>query len=265
MTHQETTPDAGISSEFPILYHAHHSLHSDDLDFWIKLAATYEDPILELGCGTGRVLLPLAAAGYSVTGIDLDSAMLALLAQQLNAKACSSANAHSRVKILQADITAFCLAQQYRLILLPCNTFSTLTPRQRQAVLKNVHSQLDPKGVFAVSMPNPVLLDQLRPSADLQPEEIFPHPTHGTPVQVSSAWHRDSQKLAIDWVYEFDHPDGQHRRISTQVIHNLTSVSTYIQEFQTQGFEIKTMFGNYAGRHYKRSSEQLIILAGLAE
>jgi SAM-dependent methyltransferase len=262
MTHQEIFPNTDSRLDFPTLYHAHHSLHSEDLEFWLKLAANYGDPILELGCGTGRVLLPLAAAGHAVTGIDLDSAMLAILAQQLSANVY--ANAYARVQLLRADLTAFCLAQQYRLILLPCNTYSTLSANQRLATLKNVHSQLDPKGAFVVSMPNPPLLAQLRSTAKLQPEEAFSHPLYDTPVQVSSAWRRDSQRLTIDWVYEFNHPNGQHQRVCAQVTHNLTTISTYLQEFQAQGFKIKTMFGNYAGRRYNRRSDQLIILAELA-
>ena len=49
----------------------------DDLPFWLAQAARYGDPILELGCGTGRVSIPLAQAGHQVTGIDMAEDMLA--------------------------------------------------------------------------------------------------------------------------------------------------------------------------------------------
>ena len=48
----------------PSVYHAHHNRHLEDLPFWLDLAAQTGDPLLELGCGTGRVLIPLAQAGY---------------------------------------------------------------------------------------------------------------------------------------------------------------------------------------------------------
>ena len=57
---------------FPQLYHAHHNRSLEDLPFWLELAAQAGDPILELGCGTGRVLIPLAQAGYHTIGLDND-------------------------------------------------------------------------------------------------------------------------------------------------------------------------------------------------
>ena len=52
------------------LYHAHHSRNLEDLPFWQELARQQGSPILELGCGSGRVLLPLARAGYNVVGLE---------------------------------------------------------------------------------------------------------------------------------------------------------------------------------------------------
>src|SRR5204862_2986243 len=48
-----------------------------DVAFWRRLAADARGPILELGCGTGRVTLPLARAGAAIVGIDRSAAMLA--------------------------------------------------------------------------------------------------------------------------------------------------------------------------------------------
>jgi ubiquinone/menaquinone biosynthesis C-methylase UbiE len=47
---------------FPQLYHIHHNAHTEDLPFWLKLAQQQGGPVLELGCGTGRVLIPLIQA-----------------------------------------------------------------------------------------------------------------------------------------------------------------------------------------------------------
>ncbi len=58
---------------FPLFYHAQHQNYLEDLPFWLGLAATQGSPILELGCGSGRVLLPLALAGHRVLGIDNDA------------------------------------------------------------------------------------------------------------------------------------------------------------------------------------------------
>jgi SAM-dependent methyltransferase len=121
----------------PLLYHTHHNLHPEDIPFWLELAAEssagiFQSPILELGCGTGRVLVPLAQHGYTVYGLDHDFDMLLFLHQNLPARVAS------RVHIFQADFAALHLHQRFGLILMPCNTFSTLTSEVRQVTLESV-------------------------------------------------------------------------------------------------------------------------------
>src|SRR5688572_14229671 len=73
--------DSGIDGDdpyavLPELYDLEHAGFFDDIDLYLRLAEVVGDPILELGCGTGRVLEPLAAAGHRVTGIDRSPPML---------------------------------------------------------------------------------------------------------------------------------------------------------------------------------------------
>ena len=137
---------------FPQLYHTHHNRNLEDLPFWLELAAQAGDPILELGCGTGRVLIPLAQAGYRTVGLDNDPAMLKFLQTQLG-----PGIPHSP-ELIEADISEFELARQFPLIILPCNTFSTLSNEQRLDCLGCVRRHLRYGGIFAVSLPNPELL-----------------------------------------------------------------------------------------------------------
>src|SRR5215216_3132795 len=72
---------SGVDSEdpyadLPELYDLEHAGFRDDIELYLRLAEVVGDPILELGCGTGRVLLPLAAAGHRITGIDRSRPML---------------------------------------------------------------------------------------------------------------------------------------------------------------------------------------------
>ncbi len=57
-------------------YDAEHSDKTDDLVMYSQLAATYGGPILDVGCGTGRILFHLAQEGHTVHGIDSEAAML---------------------------------------------------------------------------------------------------------------------------------------------------------------------------------------------
>ena len=240
---------------FPILYHAHHSLHPEDIPFWLGLAQKYPAPVLELGCGSGRLLIPLALEGIAIFGCDNDFEMLRVLSNNL------SESPRARANIFQADFTALHLAIQFGLIFLPCNTYSTLTTEQRQALLKRVFAHLLPGGAFAVSLPNPARLKRLPRRAEAEIEEVFAHPIDKEPVQVSSAWLREQDCFTVLWHYDHLFPDGTVERLTAQVKHYLTPVAQLCQELKAAGFLEPALIGDYDGAAYSASSAQLILIA----
>lgn len=240
---------------FPWLYHAHHILHLEDLSFWLDLAAQQGDPILELGCGSGRVLLPLARAGHRVHGLDNDPGMLAVLNQNL------TPDLQPPVHVLQADLTAFHLGIQFALILMSCNTFSTLPANKRLSTLALVRQHLLPGGLFAASLPNPAVTRHLPRNADPEVEETFPHPLDGEPVQVSSAWERTSHHFIIHWHYDHLLPDGRVERQSAQARHYLTSTETYLEELSATSMKVMHLYGDFDRSAYTSVSPYLILVA----
>jgi len=242
-------------NEFPVLYHAHHTRHPEDIRFWIDLAQKQGGPVLELGCGTGRVLLPLAEVCTPVFGLDNDPDMLNFLRQSMPEEL------RSKVNIWLADLTAFHLAARFSLIVLPCNTFSTLSSEERHKLLGRVHHHLQPGGVFAASMPNPEYLARLPASAESEVEEIFPHPVDGEPVQISSSWERTGNIFTVHWNYDHLLPYGRVDRTSAQAKHHLESPQTYITELTSTGFEAPRLLGDFNGISYTSSSANLILLA----
>ncbi len=56
----------------PALFHLHHLKETEDIPFWFQLAEERGDPSLELGCGTGRLMIPLKQAGHQIVGLDID-------------------------------------------------------------------------------------------------------------------------------------------------------------------------------------------------
>jgi len=169
-----------IQDQYPLLYHAHHSLHPEDIPFWLDMAARCGAPILELGCGTGRLLIPLAEAGYGVYGLDKDAGMLAVLQRAMRTDRTLGAH------LLQGDFAAIPFQAGFNLILMPCNTFSTLSEEIRILALKQVKACLAPGGMFAASLPNPALMRRLPRRGEAQIEDVFLHPADGEPVQVSA-------------------------------------------------------------------------------
>lgn len=241
---------------FPILYHAHHSHHTEDLPFWLELANRHGDPILELGCGTGRVLLPLARHGHRVFGLDNHRGMLASLLHNLTGQE------QPPPCVLQGDMTNFHLAVCFRLILLPCNTFSTLSTAGRRSTLERIQEHLAPDGRFVASLPNPRLLAQLPTWSEAEVEEVFPHPLDGEPVQVSSTWKRTRQHFTLTWHYDHLLPDGRVERLSAHVQHHLAPVETYLAELQDAGFSAVELFGDFDRSPYSPDSPYLLLVAG---
>lgn len=240
---------------FPALYHAHHKRHLDDLPFWLKLADKHGDLILELGCGTGRVLLPLAQAGYRMYGLDSNHGMLALLRQGLTPELIP------KVSVWQGDMVHFRIALNFPLIIMPCNTFSILSYRQRRSSIAHVASHLLDQGLFAASLPNPTLLKYLPEQSDPVIEETYPHPLDGEPVQVSSGWVRTEDHFTVTWHYDHLLPDGSVERFSYHVRHNLVPPKQINDELGDAGLRIRERFGDFDGSSYSVDAPFFIFLA----
>lgn len=227
----------------------------EDLHFWLGLAAQAGDPILELGCGTGRLLIPLVQAGYKCMGIDHDLEMLRFLRSSV------SQGIHPKPAILAADVTCFSLAMHFPLIIFPCNTFSTLDAKQRTACLEHIRRHMMPDGTFAVSLPNPELLSHLPIRSGIEFEDEFIHPQTGNPVQVSSAWRRTSHSFSVKWVYDQLFPDGTVERTTLNASHQLVTAQVYLDEIKDIGLRVLTMYGDFDRSTYSANSPYLIILA----
>jgi SAM-dependent methyltransferase len=239
----------------PELYHAHHSRHMEDLPFWLNLAARQGSPLLELGCGTGRLLIPLAQAGFKTLGMDYDPDMLRYLKKNIPlAAGCEPL-------LILADISHFSLGKQFPLVILPCNTYSTLPEVSRRDCLRCVHQVLQPGGLFAASLPNPALLKSLPAHADIELEDEFSHPITGNPVQVSSAWQRTGKTFTVTWIYDHLFADGHVERHKQKASHYLIPVDEYAVEIQAAGMKIRAMYGDFDRSTYAADSPLLILLA----
>jgi len=79
-----------------------------DVAFFVELAREAGGPVLEVGCGTGRVLIPTARAGFEIVGLDLSPSMLAVCRESL---AQEPAEVQARVELVEGDMRDFDLGR----------------------------------------------------------------------------------------------------------------------------------------------------------
>jgi SAM-dependent methyltransferase len=121
-----------------------------DIAFYADLARRGGGRVLEIGCGTGRVTLALAAAGFDMVGIDLSEEMLA---QARAKRAALPAAAASRIDLVRADMRDFALGQNFATIILPFRTFHLLlSEADQRRCLAAIARHLGPGGHVAIHL-----------------------------------------------------------------------------------------------------------------
>jgi len=126
-----------------------------DVDFYVGMARESPGAVLEVGCGTGRVLIPTARAGMDIVGLDLSSQMLSICREKL---ALEPGPVQAKVHLVQEDMRQFNLGLKFGLITTPFRPFQHLTTVDDQlACLSCIREHLNDGGKFVLELFNPSL------------------------------------------------------------------------------------------------------------
>ncbi len=112
---------------------------SDDLDFYLSVARQVGGPLLELGCGTGRVIGRISQEGLECWGLDISKNMLSIARRRW-----------PNVKFVQGNMADFSLDRSFRLILIPYRSFLHLTAEEKQRCLHSCALHLQPNGQLII-------------------------------------------------------------------------------------------------------------------
>ncbi len=125
-----------------------------DVPFWLRLAKRIGGRTLELGCGTGRIAVPLARAGHHVTGIDRSAPMLERAARRAKGLGRARSRSRGRLALVRGDIRALPFAvDAFSMVLAPYGMLQSLVrDRDLTATLAAVARVLAPGGVFGIDL-----------------------------------------------------------------------------------------------------------------
>jgi SAM-dependent methyltransferase len=230
-----------------------------DLGFYQQFAARCGSPILELGCGTGRVLLPLARQGYRVTGIDASAEML----ERARAKIVAE-DLGERVTLAQQEMAGLNLDERFNMAFAALNSFAHLhtTEEQLQALARMQH-HLNPGGLLILDMFNPDMGRLLDARGQVALAKVIREPNQDHRLMRFYSEEVDLGRQLIHTTYIVDEIDAEGNVRRTLFPFTLRYIFRYELELLLRhaGFEVEAIYGSYDLDDFSGDSEKMIAVA----
>jgi 2-polyprenyl-3-methyl-5-hydroxy-6-metoxy-1,4-benzoquinol methylase len=242
------------------LYDLEHASFQADIELLLNFSEVVGDPILELGCGSGRLLIPLAEAGFTVTGLDISRPML-----DRAAAAVERAGVQEQVTLFEGDMREAANAPggPFGLVILSLNSLMHLTtPEAQRAALVSAREALDPRGQLIIDTLNPSL-DQIRHLLDGPHFEGSWTLTDGAVVDKWSQRTASTTPQVIDTLLWYDRtgPDGSLSRIRSEFPLRYVHPSELALMLEVCGFIEPMFYGSYDLDPLDPESERLLVTA----
>jgi SAM-dependent methyltransferase len=240
------------------LYDLQYADFVDDLDFWLALAEETGGPVLELGSGTGRVMLPLARAGYRVAGVEQSAPMLDRARLRLGARPEMA----QRAKLAQASMTDFNLGEQFALVLVPLNAFMhLLSTGEQMAALACARRHLRPGGRLAIDLPNPGDAYAAEAASLTLERDFADESGTGRVLQFASTrLDRAAQLAYVTWFYDEVAADGAVRRTVAPATFRYTFPAEAALLLDKAGLRLLHLYGDYDGSPFADGSARMIVV-----
>lgn len=242
---------------FARYYDADYGDFSDDLPFYRELARRAGGPVIELMCGSGRVLVPLARAGTAVTGVDISPELLVAARRNLDR---AGGAAHAALAV--GDVRAPLPGGPYALAIVALNSLMHLETTDDQiAMLRNIHAVLGEGGIVALDLFNPDPRELLRYNGELVLDKTFAL-DDDTPVQKFVAQSVDMAAQITNVTFLYDELVGRVVYRTT-----LAFAMRWLYRYELEhllarcGFAIEAVYGSYDLDAYDSASPLLLVVA----
>jgi SAM-dependent methyltransferase len=242
---------------FARLYDWEHDQYVEDVDVHVGFARRFGGPVLELACGTGRLLAPLAQAGFSVTGVDSSGPMLERARARLSRFGLDAS-------LVQQPLESLQLEQRFPTILLGLDSFGLLTRRAEQlAALRAARIHATYAGHFVLDVANGNLRGSNEPAEEILHDLTLPDPETGRPITKFILRRPRPSEQLDDLIFFYDEQDerGYLRRTSVEL--KLRWFTRFELELllETAGWRVDEVYGNYDLVPFGPDSDRLIVVA----
>jgi ubiquinone/menaquinone biosynthesis C-methylase UbiE len=231
-----------------------------DVPFWRRVASTAGGPVLELGCGTGRVSLPLARAGVDLVGIDRSAPMLERAARRTRRGPQSGPQSAVRnPQFVRGDIRALPFrARSFAAVIAPYGILQSLIrPRDLTSALASVARVVERGGTFGIDLvPDVPRWKEYRNRVQLRGRAGGAELT----LVESVAHDRRRRLTTFEQVY-LERRGGRTRAHRFDLTFRTLTVHAMTQQLERVGFEVRAVLGDYGGRPWDERADVWIILA----
>jgi SAM-dependent methyltransferase len=256
------TSSSTIYDDFARIYDLQHRSFVDDAPMYVQLAREWaiHPNILEIGCGSGRLMVPLVGSGFRVVGVDMSQEMLRLADAHLRGNAHASA---MRWALIQADARAMQLDEQFGMACIPLNTFlHNLTRDDQLNMLRSARRHLTPGAPFVIDLPPNDEMAFQPDDGQFQFEATLVDAQSNSEIHkfVASRVYWATQEQELTYRIEEEHAGKVSERFVSFRLRHVFKHEMELLLLQT-GFAPPMWFGDYELGIYTEGSPRMIAVA----
>lgn len=212
----------------------------DLVQFYVEEATKTGSPVLELGCGTGRTLIPIAESDISIVGLDCSTAMLSVAKRKISE---TNLQTQSRIELIEGDMRHFSFDRKFKLITIPDSAFLHLsTPEDQRHTLECVRRHLRQDGRL--------ILDIIDPRFEILAEPLR---AFGSSLRLNTEFtHSETGRRVVVWFFRWIDPTDQK-----------TGQEFIFEELDSQGKVLSKIFRPFTFRYaFRFEMKYLLELSG---